>query len=884
MNDNILEPTINGLPPVTDWQKVFLALQQANEAFLRGATLKDIGKQIIGDVEIQGSDFYDLPVATSSTPVALPIPTVPNKFGFLANGKYSQPTGGTLEYSATQWGLTLFDGTKWIKKFTLDLPQVTGVPVISPTGSGIPTEKATADYVDPRLNTLNASLYRDKPFDLTTNTKWLNDGVILDILKASDIPSAIPAIYLTALRNSLGTTVKLIQFRDAGSESGNLIAQWSLNSADYKTGVEQIEVSAANNSGANFIVTINWDKLPKDSTQRYPLGIKKDKLNFTADTNGFKRIENLEVKSEKITSLESFDAKVNSTIYRADPYFNDFTFLDNGFLIGAVKKSSSDILAGNIYMRNIKNAPGTNGGLVQFFDAPVSGNIVAQWLDHLATQARTGVKELLVTKVTEAGADFKIIVDWDKIPTATLVVTKLGIDLSKLNMTMDKQSFQRIENLEDKTANVFKKELKSKLLGDILPPEFRSKFFLLQKDLEVLLVGDSLTGLLSSCSKVNDSIAKYLPPACNYNHWTKLMIDSVIRNKPTYFRYDATENTYTGVWTSLTGGKFNEPDWAGIWSVGDLTYMSNTQNASVSFNFDSNSYEKCNIIHSMHLDGSNDITLNVSGGNGKILVSADKENWVEANGYHFSQKTNPTGLTDTQLKTAGIAVHQRNRMLWMKRVSKSGVQVVTMVNNTTDFMYFWGTCFWNGNTVFITNLGRGGRQTYLQQQNISDIGDRKPDLVVYEMPLANEISVTYNDIVGFYNNFIFNGSNNANLKFLSDNFTKFQLMVILPHGRSGYWKGNSAQDWTHTGVANDYLPYIKTRMVYQTIINQNTFGGKITFGNMQDAFIHEANYRNMTVEQSLIGNNENKTFTTDGIHFSDYGSIIYDKYISGVFL
>ncbi len=123
MSDNILEPKINGLPPVTDWQKVFLALQQANEAFLRGATLKDIGKQIIGDVEIQGSDFYDLPVATSSTPVALPIPTVSNKFGFLANGKYSQPTGGTLEYSATQWGLALFDGTKWVKKFTLELPK-----------------------------------------------------------------------------------------------------------------------------------------------------------------------------------------------------------------------------------------------------------------------------------------------------------------------------------------------------------------------------------------------------------------------------------------------------------------------------------------------------------------------------------------------------------------------------------------------------------------------------------------------------------------------------------------------------------------------------------------------------------------------------------------
>lgn len=125
MNDNILEPTINGLPPITDWQKVFLVLQQANEAFLRGATLPELGKQIIGDVQIQGADFVDLPVAETTDPVPLPIPETGNKFGFLADGKFTQPTGGTLEYSATQWGLTLFDGDKWVKKFTLDMPNNT---------------------------------------------------------------------------------------------------------------------------------------------------------------------------------------------------------------------------------------------------------------------------------------------------------------------------------------------------------------------------------------------------------------------------------------------------------------------------------------------------------------------------------------------------------------------------------------------------------------------------------------------------------------------------------------------------------------------------------------------------------------------------------------
>jgi len=124
MNDNILEPNINGYPSVTDWEKVVVVLQQANELLLRGASIKDLSKWIIGDVEIQGSDFVDLPVATSVDPVTLPIPTTGNKFGFLANGKYNQPAGSTLEYSETEWGLTLFDGSKWVKKFTLEMPKV----------------------------------------------------------------------------------------------------------------------------------------------------------------------------------------------------------------------------------------------------------------------------------------------------------------------------------------------------------------------------------------------------------------------------------------------------------------------------------------------------------------------------------------------------------------------------------------------------------------------------------------------------------------------------------------------------------------------------------------------------------------------------------------
>ncbi|MGJ1228852.1 hypothetical protein ACR78H_25210 [Sphingobacterium siyangense] len=118
-----IESKFNGYPAVTDWDKAVFLLQQANSQGFNGATKKEIAKELFGDISIQGADYEDLPVSISSAVVPLPIPEAEQKYGFLANGKFSQPNGPTLEYTAKQWGLVLFDGDKWVKKFTLDLPE-----------------------------------------------------------------------------------------------------------------------------------------------------------------------------------------------------------------------------------------------------------------------------------------------------------------------------------------------------------------------------------------------------------------------------------------------------------------------------------------------------------------------------------------------------------------------------------------------------------------------------------------------------------------------------------------------------------------------------------------------------------------------------------------
>jgi lysophospholipase L1-like esterase len=61
MDENILEPNFNGLPKPTDWKKVIVLLQQANEKEFRGATLTELGDEILKDKTINGQRMKAVP-------------------------------------------------------------------------------------------------------------------------------------------------------------------------------------------------------------------------------------------------------------------------------------------------------------------------------------------------------------------------------------------------------------------------------------------------------------------------------------------------------------------------------------------------------------------------------------------------------------------------------------------------------------------------------------------------------------------------------------------------------------------------------------------------------------------------------------------------------
>ena len=258
MNDNILEPTINGLPPVTDWQKVFLALQQANEAFLRGATLKEFGRQIIGDAAIQGADFEDLPIADSSAPVALPIPEADLKYGFLAKGTYTQPNGPDLVYSLKQWGLTLFDGDKWVKRFTLEIPEPQAEGVVAIGETKAPNGEKVYNAILPVQNTIDgiktSGVVANDDYTLSNTSEYTRINVLSTIVEDGKLSKLVVKVSkVGALKIILCSKLSAIGYKIESIFDVNIT---SLGSNDLVKGVHFGDVDVKKGWYTGFIVPL----------------------------------------------------------------------------------------------------------------------------------------------------------------------------------------------------------------------------------------------------------------------------------------------------------------------------------------------------------------------------------------------------------------------------------------------------------------------------------------------------------------------------------------------------------------------------------------------------------------------------------------------------
>jgi hypothetical protein len=627
-------------------------------------------------------------------------------------------------------------------------------------------------------------------------------------------------------------------------------------------------------------VTVNWDNISKDITE----SIIIDNVNKkNPDRNIFDEIKRSIFEP---TSWEenSYFGVINDAII--DVWSDDIIDKSQTIYLGYVRKKNP---------------------LIQFWvNKGDDSQVAAQYYPERPDIVKTG-RELVKCKFLASSANYGshiyVLIDWDVIDES-LYKLDVSFPLSRMRSFGEYDLFKRVNELEKYHQQQSGYDIVPiNVFGDVIPNQFKKIWSAYDKNIEIIIVGDSIVGLQASSGKIPSEEAMFLPPDCQYYHWTWGLFKNIVKNKPDYDRIDAVRDgkktfMLSGDFQEIesgSGSKLDTPNTFGEWSIAANTYQCNNVGASVSFDWDLSKYKNLNIINSFNPDGAKCV-IKVGDGstqyNNKVLVSLNKELWVEANGYEVNQNSNPDNLSDDELSKIGKAIHQRHRRIWMKPVSNelSDVLNIKFMKNDESadtYMYFWGTERWNGYTAIIDNIGRGGRDVTLLNTNVSDIVDRNPDLVILSCPLANEYSgsISVRAWKEYYNRYLFGEGTNQDMKDRSllnksENYTKFSLIAIVPHGRSQYFIEDSV-NFKEFLTPEGMPQYFKYRMWVDYLKEKGKSYDGFSVINMFDQLLYEGRRNGLTFEKTLYG--DSNSITGDRIHLNRAGSALYTKYLSAIF-
>ena len=508
----------------------------------------------------------------------------------------------------------------------------------------------------------------------------------------------------------------------------------------------------------------------------------------------------------------------------------------------------------------------------------------------------------------QSGVDYTFDLSLGNVPVKFIKITRLSTFSEDINVTISTKSYEEkyitTEEFEEKFDEEFEEEYNKReidykknsiglpinVFGDILPLQFKQKLFSGDSDILIAVQGDSIVGMIDRCDVSTDP--SHDAPGAQYQSFVSLVQKNVSKVKPFYNRLDSIRNntdffTKEGTWEQATDATFGPKGTPSIndsfkeASVSCLTYRSNSVDASVSFDFDADKYDKCNIVFSMNIEAAT-AALAISEGNGKMLVSIDRNTWVEANGFSHSQDSQATEVTTT---SNGVAKCERHRRLWMKKVSGvTGVLHITYskVNNDSKYFYCWGTEMYFGQAVFFDNIGRGGRTIERLSQNISDIFDRNPDLTIVELPFLNDADhFDYESWISEIDRYFINESSKKSYRYRSQNYTKNPLVIMLSHLRvSAFDENDNAvmMPIEYQLMRTSPAYNIWKQMCGYLQIQLHPFDN-VVFIDMLDQFLNEAIYRYGSIHIGMQKGN----MTADGVHLNQRGSNVYTKYISPLF-
>lgn len=472
-------------------------------------------------------------------------------------------------------------------------------------------------------------------------------------------------------------------------------------------------------------------------------------------------------------------------------------------------------------------------------------------------------------------------IDWNLVPkgTSASVEPETGSSIFEVKPECIEKTLEEVPHA---LVNVY---------PDILDktPLFREKLLKMDNDVIILILGDSLSAMHRNRVNLN---AKH--DVCQMTHYTWDYLMWLHNNyaKIEADRYDSTNNPFSEVGTFTTDYSIFEsptmPSWtADANDTAALTRYSNSANASISFTWSLDNYEKAHFIHRLDTRGTSAVTITVIEGVNKVEVF-NGTSWVEANGYVFSQKL------PVSVEGSGNSNTLQNWRLKMRR--KSGATGIVNIKFTkgadTDYLFYWGVEKWNGNRLIFINLAKGGREFNVFKNHVyNNIRDRKPDLVIVQNMLINEYGdaiVDHHSAQNIINNaqdFIYGDragfENPLSLKAVSNNFTDFEVINIIPHFRYEYFNEDG-----NTFIKTFVDGYVdKTADVVWSLVKNLHISKGTAVIDISKHFKNESMARGwkLTDAYNSSGWNSFNGFTNDTVHQNNLGHEIWAKYISPIF-
>lgn len=387
----------------------------------------------------------------------------------------------------------------------------------------------------------------------------------------------------------------------------------------------------------------------------------------------------------------------------------------------------------------------------------------------------------------------------------------------------------------------------------------------------IILLGDSIFARANHTSALG-VVPSSSPPTLVTKNIGAYMWEYIQGNKPTYRRFDAPGAfAETGTWVTATDLSI----WDDAGDINTATRRSTSTNAAAQFTVESG-VEYFNLIDRTDSEGSTSVLVTVTGGTGRVEVLNDSGDWVEAHNYTFSQRNPAANVSQGR----GNTVYQRR--IRFRKVSAEQTITISKSASNSDALMYWGIEVAEVNRPYtqLINVARGGHNiSQLKRYVQTDVYDRKPDLVIFEVPLINQ----YNDetslsaIVNAVQDFIYGDRPGSpeplSLKTKSNDWADFQVLVVIPNfTRANYNSSNQFVRNVDGYTAEDVYKAVKGLIIQKGEVGLIDMSSYINYQIAADPLYNGDVYAAMTGTNAT-----GATYTTDGTHPNNKGTEVYAK-------